>query len=185
MDMFSGAAPEQMEMELREQELMQISSERFWKDTEERVLKLLREYAEQAESGTGARRRLFADDAAKGFAFVDLCRTKFDVVVMNPPFGDASTPQQAPTSTRPTATPRGDVYKAFVECFQDRLVPAGLLGIISSRTGFFLDQSADWRQRIVFQVYRTVVSFGFWARGSRCNGGDSRICVAKPNEPRG
>ena len=43
-------------------------------------------YAEQAENGGGYQRRLFADDAAQGFAFIDLCRKRYDVVVMNPPF---------------------------------------------------------------------------------------------------
>jgi 23S rRNA G2445 N2-methylase RlmL len=33
---------------------------------------------------------MFADDAAQGFAFIDLCRERFDVVVMNPPFGEWS-----------------------------------------------------------------------------------------------
>src|ERR1035441_9328605 len=52
---------------------------------------------------------------------------------------------------------KGDVYKAFVECFQERLVPEGYLGIISSRTGFFLSQSEDWRIRIVLRLFRPIV----------------------------
>ena len=36
------------------------------------------------------RRRLFAGDAAQGFAFIDLCRKRYEVVVMNSPFGQAS-----------------------------------------------------------------------------------------------
>jgi hypothetical protein len=47
----------------------------------------LRAYTEQAESGD-YQRRLFAEDAARGFAFIDLCRKRFDVVLMNPPFGE-------------------------------------------------------------------------------------------------
>ncbi|MGL5018979.1 MAG: hypothetical protein ACRDBP_12660, partial [Luteolibacter sp.] len=35
-------------------------------------------------------RRLFAEDAARGFAFIDLCRQRYDVVLMNPPFGESS-----------------------------------------------------------------------------------------------
>jgi predicted RNA methylase len=37
----------------------------------------------------------FSDDAERGFAFVDVCRKKFDVVLMNPPFGEASKPSKA------------------------------------------------------------------------------------------
>ena len=37
-----------------------------------------------------ARRRLFAEDAAQGFALADLVAQRFDVVLMNPPFGAGS-----------------------------------------------------------------------------------------------
>ncbi|MCX8495827.1 MAG: hypothetical protein ORN51_06550, partial [Akkermansiaceae bacterium] len=50
----------------------------------------LRDYAEQAENGGGFQRRLFAEDAARGFAFIDVCRKRYDVALMNPPFGDTT-----------------------------------------------------------------------------------------------
>ena len=55
---------------------------------EERIYDALRDYAEQAENGGGFQRRLFADDAARGFAFIDVCRKRYDVALMNPPFGE-------------------------------------------------------------------------------------------------
>ena len=60
----------------------------FWVNIEERIYTALRDYAEQAEIGNGYQRRLFAEDAAQGFAFIDVCRKRYDVVVMNPPFGN-------------------------------------------------------------------------------------------------
>ena len=75
---------------------------------------------------------------------------------MNPPFGDASLPSK-PYLDDTYGDTKGDVYKAFVECFQARLVPAGYLGIISSRTGFFLGQSEDWRTRVVLRLFRPIV----------------------------
>ena len=72
---------------------------------------------------------------------------------MNPPFGDASLPSKTYIDETYGDT-KGDVYKAFVECFHDRLVPSGYLGIISSRTGFFLGQSEDWRTRVVLRLFR-------------------------------
>ena len=39
-------------------------------------------------------------------------------------------------------------------------MPAGMLGIISNRTGFFLGQSADWRERIVLRLYRPIALAG-------------------------
>jgi len=141
-------------------DIADITSERVWHDAEEEALKTLRDFAERASNGKGLSRRLFADDAEQGFAFIDLCRRKFDVVLMNPPFGDASLPSK-PYIDEVYGDTRGDVYKAFVECFQDRLVPGGFLGIISSRTGFFLSGSSDWRERIVLRLYRPLVLADF------------------------
>jgi hypothetical protein len=125
----------------------------FWQTAEEKILEALKSYAEQAEAGEGNRRRLFVEDAAKGFAFIDLCRKRYDIVLMNPPFGDASLPSR-PYIQEIYGDTKGDVYKTFVECFQKSLKPSGYLGIISSRTGFFLGQSADWRDRVLLRLYR-------------------------------
>ena len=62
----------------------------FWELIEERIYAALRDYAEQAETGGGFQRRLFAEDAARGFAFIDICRKRYDVALMNPPFGEPS-----------------------------------------------------------------------------------------------
>lgn len=62
----------------------------FWQTAEERILEALRNYAEKAEAEDGGRLRLFVEDTAKGFSFIDLCRKRFDVVLMNPPFGATS-----------------------------------------------------------------------------------------------
>jgi hypothetical protein len=68
-------------------DLSGITDEQFWERAEQRIYDALEAYAEQAENGGGFQRRLFADDAAQGFAFIDLCRKRYDVAVMNPPFG--------------------------------------------------------------------------------------------------
>ena len=133
-----------------------ITDAQFWERAEERIYTALRHYAEQAESGGAFQRRLFAEDAARGFAFIDICRQRYDVALMNPPFGDASLPSK-PYVDDTYGDTRGDVYKAFVECFHYRLLPAGYLGIISSRTGFFLGQSEDWRTRVVLRLFRPIV----------------------------
>jgi hypothetical protein len=148
MDQFAG------ERQLR-LDFSDITDAEFWDQAEKRIVDALRNFAEQVANGASLKRGLFSGDAAQGFAFIDVCRTRYDAVVMNPPFGDASLPSK-PYIEDMYADTKGDVYKAFVECFQDRLVPAGMLGIISSRQGFFLGQSADWRERIVLQLYRPI-----------------------------
>lgn len=61
----------------------------FWGKAEQLILHQLQLYAENASGQGHGQTRLFAEDAAKGFAFIDLCRKRFDVVLMNPPFGEA------------------------------------------------------------------------------------------------
>ena len=78
----------------------------------------MRNFAEQVANGASLKRGLFSGDAAQGFAFIDVCHTRYDAVVMNPPFGDASLPSK-PYIEDMYADTKGDVYKAFVECFQD------------------------------------------------------------------
>ena len=109
------------------------------------VLAALEDYARFASGGQGLVRRLFADDAARGFALIDLCRRRFAVVLMNPPFGDGSKPSK---SSIEKAYPRtkNDLYAAFVECGLRRPLPHGFLGAITSRTGFFLTSFKKWRE---------------------------------------
>ncbi|WP_425395410.1 BREX-1 system adenine-specific DNA-methyltransferase PglX [Aeoliella sp.] len=65
-----------------------ITDESFWGEAEQRIYNALQAYSEHAERSGGFQRRLFAIDAARGFAFIDICRLQFDVVLMNPPFGE-------------------------------------------------------------------------------------------------
>ena len=83
MDQLSGHANTQMGLF----DVSQITDEEFWVQAEGRVIEALRSYSTGAANGKGYQRKLFADDAAQGFAFVDICRKRFDVVLMNPPSG--------------------------------------------------------------------------------------------------
>lgn len=61
--------------------------EHFLNTAEAEVLKMLKQLAETATDGDAYQKLLFADDTARGFAFIELCRKRYDVVLMNPPFG--------------------------------------------------------------------------------------------------
>ena len=124
-----------------------IDDELFWENAEERIYAALRAYSEGAVSQS-YQQRLFAGDAARGFAYIDLCRKRFDVVLMNPPFGEFTQgyKQQArldyPNSYN-------DILGAFVDRFLGVLWPHGRLGAITSRTCFFLTSFKDWRKEVV------------------------------------
>ena len=125
--------------------LFDITDEQFWNEAEDRIVQLLDDFASASQAPD---RRLFASDAAQGFAFVDLCRQSFDVVLMNPPFGAASIPSKSYIE-RTYPRSKQDVYAAFVERGLAWLVPRGMLGAITSRTGFFLSTFQKWREEII------------------------------------
>jgi hypothetical protein len=122
----------------------------FWQTAEHQVLDTLRGYAEQADADS-YQRRLFADDAARGFAFIDLCRKRYEAVVMNPPFGDWSVGfRQAAKIAYPVS--HHDIMTAFVERGGKILKEGGRLGAITSRTCFFLGSFTEWRKQIVLDL---------------------------------
>ena len=104
----------------------------------------------------GVRRRLFAEDAAQGVAFIELMRERFDVVLMNPPFGAGSLAAKKELASSYPRT-KNDVYAAFVERGIELLLPGGMLGAITSRTGFFLSSFQKWREEILLQEAPPVV----------------------------
>ncbi len=122
----------------------------FFEGAEKRVLEALQAYAEQAGNGRGLGRRLFAEDTARGFAFIELMRQRYDVVLMNPPFGASS---KISNEHIKKAYPRtkNDLYAAFVERGLEILRGKGSLGAITSRTGFFLTSFQKWREEILLQ----------------------------------
>jgi type I restriction-modification system DNA methylase subunit len=116
------------------------------------LLEELRRLSESASNGRLYQRRLFAEDAAQGMAFIDLFEKGreegYDVVLMNPPFGAASKPSKDYIDERYPRT-KNDVYAAFVERGLELLKPGGMLGAITSRTGFFLTSFQKWREQIL------------------------------------
>lgn len=126
-----------------------------WQQAEGRLRTALTEFAQAAKSTY--RGRLFAQDALQGLRLIDLCREVFDVVVMNPPFGDISLGSKEylfHTYSRYKA----DLYAMFVARGLQLLSPGGYFGAITSRTGFFLTTLKEWRELLLrdFPVGRFV-----------------------------
>ena len=130
-----------------------ITDESFWQQAEERIYAALQTNAEEAEQSGRYQRRLFTDDAARGFAFIDLCRRRYDLVLMNPPFG--AFPQAADSVlNREFQDCRGDLYPAFMQRWGKR---SGILGAITNRTGLTLRGLAPWRQSTLLSSPRLVL----------------------------
>jgi len=145
-------APEQLALF----DLSEITDGEFWQEAEGRIYETLRDYAALAANGATYTRKLFADDAERGFAFIDLCRQRYDVVLMNPPFGAPSTASKPYLTTAYPRT-KNDLLATFVERGLHLLHRGALLGAITSRTGFFLSSFRRWREEILLQEARPTV----------------------------
>jgi hypothetical protein len=139
-----------------ELDLSGIGDAQFFHEAEERLVAALREFAESVAGHAAVRRRLFVEDAAQGIALIDLVRTHFDVVLMNPPFGAASLAGKKEFENAYPRT-RNDIYAAFVERGIQLLHNRGMLGAITSRTGFFLSSFQKWREEILLKEAPPIV----------------------------
>ena len=142
------ARPKQRE---RRFDLADVNDERFWEEAESRILEALRTYSEHVENGRAFRRRLFAEDAARGLAFIDLCRKRYDVILMNPPFGASSRSAKEYIDERYPHT-KGDLLANFLERDLQLVDTHGLIGAISSRTPFFLGSFEALRTEVLGEV---------------------------------
>ncbi len=119
----------------------------FWSRAETLSLAALGDYAGQAEEGS-YQRQLFAEDAARGFAFIDLCRKRYDVILMNPPFGIA--PSNVLQMVRRSYPDYGNnLFVNFHTRAHQLLTANAFTGIISSRTFIFYREFEKFRETLM------------------------------------
>lgn len=141
-----------------------IADETFWEKAEERIYSALQKYAEQAEHGGGYQRRLFADDAARGFAFIDLCRKRFDCILMNPPFGD-STDNVSEILVKQAPIAKKNTYIASVVIGCHRLVNDGMLGAITDASFIHQTRYEEFRDFLLKTSGRGIGCFSAFGWG--------------------
>ncbi len=125
-----------------------------WHKAEARLRDALTDFTHAAKASYQG--RLFAQDALQGLRLIDLNRERFDVVVMNPPFGALASGTK---DLLATAYPRSknDLLAIFVERGLQLLRPHGRIGAITSRTCFFLSSFQKWREQVVLGIARPEV----------------------------
>ena len=136
-------------------DLSGITDAQFFEQAEAKVIEALRNYAENAQNGQRLQRRLFSEDAVRGFAFVDLCHKRFDVVLMNPPFGDGSQGCNGLLDDILAMSGR-DLGCAFVAEAPSRLSHQGLIGALLTATPLFQPSFSEWRQKLLLGKGRTT-----------------------------
>jgi hypothetical protein len=128
-----------------------------WVQIETDLRTALTEFAQAAKSTYQG--RLFAQDALQGLRLIDICRTAFDVVVMNPPFG-APTASTYPIIRDCYRGSHNDIYASFVARATE-LAPKGYVGCISSRSFLLSPRLEHYRVSIVLSRLSVLADLGW------------------------
>ena len=116
----------------------------FWDKAEALVRQALDEFVEYASNGGRFQRRLFVEDARQGLGFVDIYRMRYDVVLMNPPFGSATgRPSELLNKQFPQSAK--NLFAMFVIRASELMESGGLVGALTPRTFLTLASFKNYR----------------------------------------
>lgn len=97
-----------------------------------------------------AAERLFAASADQALQFVEALTQRYDVVLMNPPFGDPiAETRDYLRAAYPWAPTRLDLLAIFVGRGLELCKPGGYVGAITGRAGLFTSTFQTWREQII------------------------------------
>ncbi len=115
-------------------------------EMESAVLAVLQSLADQPQSSSAS--RLLAAEGQDAFRFVQASRRRYDVVLMNPPFGEpAAGTKDILRSQYPGAPSTSDLSGLFVARGRELCKESGYVGAITSRVCLFIQSFRDWRQQ--------------------------------------
>ncbi len=113
---------------LRVEELVRGQTGDLFAPAEQRIRTALERFVRDEVGASDTRRQLFTDDAVQGLGLLETAEKRFDVVVMNPPFGDAT---DASLATLKGVSSVSDLFCAFVQRGLE-LAPDGIVGAITN-----------------------------------------------------
>jgi hypothetical protein len=135
----------------------------FWDELEGRIVDLFHNYYRRALVQADVGRALFAVEGEQGLRFLEVLRQDYNVVLMNPPYGN--TTETAKTYlARAYPDTKNDLYAAFIERALAFLrATGGYVGAITSRTFMFLKSFQKLRENVIFAQARMspVADLGF------------------------
>ena len=136
------------------------AKEAFFAQVTERLLEALRKISEELSADEGYENALFTEDATRGFAFIELCQQRFDVIVMNPPFGAGSESTFDYLETNYPLWGRNLVC-AFFDRMREMLTDSGKLGAIYDRTVIDRKYYETFRLNYICGYINTIADTGW------------------------
>ena len=116
----------------------------FFTTVVERLQEALRAVSSKLSEEEGYENSLFANDAVRGFAFIELCQNRYDVILMNPPFGEGSENTIGYLSSNYSDW-SGNLVCAFFRRTQELINEGGLIGAIFDRSIFIRSSYEKFR----------------------------------------
>lgn len=123
--------------------------------TQEALVRFVRNESER----TNTRRRLFADDAAHGMALLGVAEKKYDVVLMNPPFGQF-TARGYKYAEQTYAGAHTDIFASFIRRALSLAHADGKVGCITSRSFLMRPRMAELRRVDVLPTIALLLDLG-------------------------
>lgn len=120
----------------------------FFTTVVERLQEALRAVSSKLSEEDGYENSLFANDAVRGFAFIELCQKRYDVILMNPPFGEGSENSSNYLNDNYVNWSKNLVC-AFFARMQELLTVDGKLGSIFDRTVLIKSSYENFRKQHV------------------------------------
>lgn len=164
------AASPQLSLDLptvqRQQELADVFVSRVTRKTwsRDRLIESLRDLESSALRDQDVGARLFYSDVERTIGLVTLLSQRYDVILMNPPYGDM--PDAAKAYCKGTKKAPGpytrtaqDFATAFLEQALDLLEPGGLVGMLVPRSFMHLSSFEAVRREILTQEARPELIF--------------------------
>jgi hypothetical protein len=139
-----------------------LSAERGAFAEDEAILRDALSHLADATTSTAAE-RLFAAGGEDALRFVEALSQRYDVVLMNPPFGDPITEtRDYLRAAYPWAPTRLDLLAIFVGRGLDLCKPGGYLGAITGRAGLFISTYRNWREQLLLaRQFITLADLGY------------------------
>lgn len=123
-----------------------LNKEQFFSEVRTMLAQRISELSGKMSEDEGYENSLFSEDAARGLAFIGLCMQRFDVIVMNPPFGEGSENSSKYLDDNYPNWCRNLVC-AFFDRMQQMLTKNGKLGAIFDRTVLIKSSYEPFRKK--------------------------------------